>query len=281
MRTESSLRFSVLAYSRKLGNFLSFSVHRFILLKINHLINPLLFGWRIFLLYCLKNDGFCIAFAEWLDAIIEIMAELTKETIMMTANGLFSKDGVREVSIDDICRKLCISKKTFYQYYAQKEDLVADVVAYNVERKKDEFERMVEGKNAVQVLKAMFALVGRKKTMDKDKRMVKDIMKYYPETFIKRAEDRSKALHNFFVDCFDTGRKEGLIRSDMDVEGVQLLIYIMHEGMAEYLDGGHRIEGKKVSFKSLSAAFEDIVTRVLLTPKGFEEYSSMDNCKNS
>lgn len=200
---------------------------------------------------------------------------------MMTANGLFSKDGVREVSIDDICRKLCISKKTFYQYYAQKEDLVADVVAYNVERKKDEFERMVEGKNAVQVLKAMFALVGRKKTMDKDKRMVKDIMKYYPETFIKRAEDRSKALHNFFVDCFDTGRKEELIRSDMDVEGVQLLIYIMHEGMAEYLDGGHRIEGKKVSFKSLSAAFEDIVTRVLLTPKGFEEYSSTDNCKNS
>ena len=45
--------------------------------------------------------------------------------------------------------------------------------------------------------------------------------------------------------------------------------------------GGHRIEGKKVSFKSLSAAFEDIVTRVLLTPKGFEEYSSTDNCKNS
>lgn len=170
----------------------------------------------------------------------------------MTANGLFSKDGVREVSIDDICRKLCISKKTFYQYYAQKEDLVADVVTYNVERKKDEFERMV-----------------------------KDIMKYYPETFIKHAEDRSKALHNFFVDFFDTGRKEGLIRSDMDVEGVQLLIYIMHEGMAEYLDGGHRIEGKRVSFKSLSAAFEDIVTRVLLTPKGFEEYSSMDNCKNS
>lgn len=67
----------------------------------------------------------------------------------------------------------------------------------------------------------------------------------------------------------------------MDVEGVQLLIYIMHEGMAEYLDGGHCIEGKKVSFKSLSAAFEDIVTRVLLTPKGFEEYSSTDNCKNS
>lgn len=82
------------------------------------------------------------------------MAELTKETIMKTANVLFSQDGVREVSIDDICRKLCISKKTFYQYYAQKEDLVADVVTYNVERKKAEFEKLVEGKNVVQILKA-------------------------------------------------------------------------------------------------------------------------------
>ncbi len=209
------------------------------------------------------------------------MVELTKETIMKTANELFSKDGVREVSIDDICRKLCISKKTFYQYYAQKEDLVADVVTYNVERKKAEFEKLVEGKDAVQLLKAMFALVNKKKTIDKDKRMAKDIMKYYPETFSKHAEDRNKAMHRFFVDRFNEGREQGLVRSDMDVDGVQLLICIMHEGMAEYLEGNHRIEGAKVSFKSLAAAFEDIVTRVILTQKGFEEYKSIDNDKNS
>lgn len=209
------------------------------------------------------------------------MAELTKETIMKTANELFSKDGVREVSIDDICRKLCISKKTFYQYYAQKEDLVADVVTYNVERKKAEFEKLVEGKDAVQLLKAMFALVNKKKTIDKDKRMAKEIMKYYPETFTKHAEDRSKAMHRFFVERFNEGREQGLVRSDMDVDGVQLLICIMHEGMADYLEGGYHVEGAKVSFKSLAAAFEDIVTRVILTQKGFEEYKSIDNDKNS
>lgn len=209
------------------------------------------------------------------------MAELTKETIMLTANGLFSKDGVREVSIDDICRKLCISKKTFYQYYAQKEDLVADVVTYNVARKKAEFEKLVEGKDAVQILKAMFSLIVKKKTIDKDKRMARDIMKYYPETFSKHAGDRTKALHGFFVDCFNAGRREGLVRSDMDVDGVQLLIYFMHQGMAEYLEGEHHIDGARVSFKSLAAAFEDVVTRVLLTPKGFEEYKSLDNNKNN
>lgn len=204
------------------------------------------------------------------------MAELTKETIMLTANGLFSKDGVREVSIDDICRKLCISKKTFYQFYATKEDLVADVVTYNIERKRVEFEKLVAGKNAVQILKAMFSLVDRKKTMDKDKRMAKDIMKYYPETFVKRAGERNKAMHRFFVNCFNEGVSQGLVRSDMDMDAVQLLICIMHEGMADYLEGNHHIEGTKLSFKSLAAAFEDIVTRSIFTPKGFEEYKSLD-----
>ncbi len=118
------------------------------------------------------------------------MAELTKEKIMKTANGLFLKDGVRKVSVDDICRELCISKKTFYEYYGRKEDLVADVVTYNVERKKAEFEKLVAGKDVVQILKAMFSMVSRKKTMDKDKRMAKDIMKYYPETFLKRTDER-------------------------------------------------------------------------------------------
>ena len=200
---------------------------------------------------------------------------------MRTANSLFSEEGIREVSIDDICRKLGISKKTFYQYYAQKEDLVADVVTNNVRKKKDEFDRMVEGKNIVQILKALFSMVNRKKTMVKDKRMVKDIMKYYPETFTKHAEERGKAMHRFFVERFREGMEQGLVRSDMDVDGVQLLICIMHEGMTDYLDGSGHVEGVKVSFKSLAAAFEDIVTRTLLTPKGFEEYSSLTNNKNS
>ena len=209
------------------------------------------------------------------------MAELTKEIIMKTADSLFSEEGVREVSIDDICRKLCISKKTFYQYYAQKEDLVADVVNNNVRKKKEEFDRLVEGKDIVQILKALFSMVNRKKTMVKDKRMFKDIMKYYPETFTKHAEERGRAMHRFFVDRFREGMEQGLVRSDMDVDGVQLLICIMHEGMTDYLEGSCRIEGVKVSFRSLAAAFEDIVTRTLLTPKGFEEYSSLTNGKNS
>lgn len=209
------------------------------------------------------------------------MAELTKETIMLTSNRLFSQDGVREVSIDDICRKLCISKKTFYQFYSTKEDLVGDVVTYNVERRKAEFEKLVEGKTTLQVLKALFSLVSRKKTLDSDKRMAKDIMKYYPETFIRRSEERVKAMNSFITDCLSEGMAEGVVRSYMNMDASLFLVFAMHEGMAQYLDGTLSLKVAKMPFKSLSAAFEDIVIRSLLTRRGLEEYKSLDNDKNS
>jgi len=58
MRMELSPRFSVLAYSRKLGNFLSFSVYRFILLRVNNLINPLLFLVADFFIILLEKMTF-------------------------------------------------------------------------------------------------------------------------------------------------------------------------------------------------------------------------------
>lgn len=189
------------------------------------------------------------------------MTELAKETIMLTSNRLFLQDGVREVSVDDICRKLCISKKTFYQFYASKEDLVGDVVTYNIERKKSEFERIVEGKTILQVLKELFSLVSRKKTLDNDKRMAKDIMKYYPEVFAKRGEVRVKAMRQFLTNCLGEGVDRGLIRSDMNMNALLFHVFVMHDGMSRFLDGEVRFECSRMPYKSLAAAFEDIVIR--------------------
>ena len=46
---------------------------------------------------------------------VTVMAEDIKEKILSTAYALFRQRGVRDVTIDDICRSLSMSKKTFYQ----------------------------------------------------------------------------------------------------------------------------------------------------------------------
>ena len=40
----------------------------------------------------------------------------------------FKQYGIRSVSIDDLCHELGMSKKTFYVYFKQKDELVQDVL---------------------------------------------------------------------------------------------------------------------------------------------------------
>src|SRR5215216_2673808 len=51
-----------------------------------------------------------------------------KERILMKAEELFMQYGIRSVSMDDIANSLGMSKKTLYQYFVDKDELVEGVV---------------------------------------------------------------------------------------------------------------------------------------------------------
>ena len=50
-----------------------------------------------------------------------------QEKILEVADKLFHKFGARSVSMDDIASELSISKKTIYQYFKDKNDIVTKV----------------------------------------------------------------------------------------------------------------------------------------------------------
>jgi AcrR family transcriptional regulator len=51
------------------------------------------------------------------------------ERILIHANEMFMQYGLKSVSMDDIASRLGMSKKTIYQYFADKEGLVKEVVS--------------------------------------------------------------------------------------------------------------------------------------------------------
>ena len=50
-----------------------------------------------------------------------------KEKLLKGADELFMKYGLRSVSMDDIARHLGVSKKTIYQHFADKDEVVVSV----------------------------------------------------------------------------------------------------------------------------------------------------------
>ena len=64
----------------------------------------------------------------------QIMTDIdNKERIKLRANDLFMKFGIRSVSMDDIANNLGMSKKTIYQYYADKDELVDAVIEHEIQ----------------------------------------------------------------------------------------------------------------------------------------------------
>ena len=57
-----------------------------------------------------------------------------RENILQVAIERMQQVGIRSVSVDDICHELGMSKKTFYVYFASKDDLV-QAILYKHEQK--------------------------------------------------------------------------------------------------------------------------------------------------
>ncbi len=56
--------------------------------------------------------------------------DIKYQNIITSAFKIFMEHGVRNISMDDLCRFLAISKKTLYKYIENKSDLLQKVNDY-------------------------------------------------------------------------------------------------------------------------------------------------------
>src|ERR1017187_1601563 len=57
-----------------------------------------------------------------------------KERILEKATDLFMRYGIRSITMDEIAGQLGISKKTIYQFFTDKDELVEGVVDQEIQR---------------------------------------------------------------------------------------------------------------------------------------------------
>src|SRR5678815_4133030 len=102
-----------------------------------------------------------------------------KERILSKSNDLFSRYGIRSVSMDDIAAQLGMSKKTLYQYYTDKDELVNAVFDIILSVNKNNCtECTKKGENAIQEVFLSFDIMAEMlKTMNPS--VLYDMQKYH------------------------------------------------------------------------------------------------------
>lgn len=120
-----------------------------------------------------------------------------QESILQTAARMFHQKGIRNVSIDDICSELRISKKTFYTHFQQKEELVDAVLIYSKTKELEKFSKNLHGKNAIDAL--IYIVKEIKKHADcQPHALWYDVQKFYPKLFERHEVEKMERIRTGF-----------------------------------------------------------------------------------
>ena len=149
-----------------------------------------------------------------------IMTEVTDTNIRIRqkAHELFMQYGLKSVSMDDIASNLGISKKTIYHYYADKDQLVDEVVGNIISHNQDMCNSdRSKAENAVhEVFLAMDQVVEMFRSMNPS--VLFDMQKYYPGAYQKFTQHKNDYLYKVIRENILRGIKEELYRPDVNTD---------------------------------------------------------------
>jgi AcrR family transcriptional regulator len=133
--------------------------------------------------------------------------------------------------MDDVATHLCISKKTLYEYFADKEDLVRNIVLLDNSNRNKFFQEIKDKKlNAIDELFEVYRMISSM-FRDYNASMAYDIHKYYPDLFSKVKEIRRKKIFDTIYSNMNKGKKEGLFRKELNSKIIARLILFRVEYM--------------------------------------------------
>jgi len=168
------------------------------------------------------------------------------EEMLGNVLAMFSKFGIRSVTMDDIARKLGVSKKTLYQQVSDKNDLIDKVIEFELDQRRG-FMEMLDGTsvNAIDELIKVNSQI-HNALRSHNPTFYYDLKKYHPETFRRWMDARRERMYALITSNMVKGKQEGLYRKDLN-ENVIARLYmarmemindneIIHEGVADSVD---------------------------------------------
>lgn len=186
-----------------------------------------------------------------------------REQIIQFADKMFKQLGIRNVSIDQVCTELRISKKTFYFHFAQKEDLVEAIIDYDRQVKFEKFEKNMRNKNAIDGL--IFIIKEVKKNQDCSPPLLwHDLQKYYPKLYENYNSRKIESIRLGFEHNLKQGIAEGYYRENLDIELISWFHAIQMKNTFEEMNQMN----KKYNNKRIMDFFIDLMIHLIANEKG-------------
>ncbi|MBL7861875.1 MAG: TetR/AcrR family transcriptional regulator [Cyclobacteriaceae bacterium] len=197
------------------------------------------------------------------------MEELeTREKILEGVEALFMKYGVRSVTMDDIARHLAISKKTLYQHFADKDDLVYKMSESFLERTFRQYEAIArDSKNSIEELSKISVCM--KHDMEHlNPSMLFDLQKYHPKAWNLWIDHKTKVITESVIRNIRQGVDDGYFRPEINPEVMAITRLILIENAFD----ARMFPRDKFNFADVQSQLFEFFVHGLCTDKGKKLY---------
>lgn len=147
--------------------------------------------------------------------------ENKKTEILKSVGKLFHRYGIRSVTMDDVASELGISKKTLYQFFKNKEELVSEVINCFIENPGYHLTGGSTGNPIDRIFLLRKHIVGLLKSYNNNLDL--DLKKQYPAIYRKVKEFKRLKIFNDTLADIEEGKRLGLFRESIDPEFIAKL----------------------------------------------------------
>ena len=150
-----------------------------------------------------------------------------KEKIINKAKEMFLRLGFKSITMDDIACEMCISKKTIYKYFSNKDILIEESVELVHKEVHETIEEIVSKNfNAIEEnfeIKRMF----REMFKAAESSPLYQLKKHYPEIYDKVLTQQVSICEDCFRQNIIKGINEGLYRENLDIDNYVKFYYTL------------------------------------------------------
>ena len=141
-----------------------------------------------------------------------------KEYIVEEADKLFCQFGFKSVTMDDIAKHLGMSKKTIYQHFSDKDELVNILIQEKLRTQDCAMEICAsKAENAVEEL--FFAITNIHELLSSmNPKLFYDLQKYHPKAWLSFKAFKEQNLGKCILLNLERGISEGLYRSEIKTD---------------------------------------------------------------
>lgn len=199
-----------------------------------------------------------------------------KEEIVKRALNDFMQYGFKTFTMDDLASKIGISKKTLYEHFPSKNDLVEAVLDYALDMSCKNVEAFVQGEGSV--IENVYR--NQKKVKEifniNSDRPIWELQKYYSKTYERMEIEFAKSDARFIDKLLEKGWKEGLFRENINVNFYKTF----YSSVQRLRSVANTFPEREFPFWDTIYTLMEYFFRILVNEKGMKELERVLKLKN-